>query len=264
MNMIQALESRRLMAIDFSLTGLSATNFPTRVEQTKTGDIYSTIKVSLNNKGLSTVFTTTPAVGVTFTLHPTTGSDVTIGTISAKNYNGLKGGATRALSLSVRLPVTGVPVADYTLVATLTGESAIAGSNPGNNTATGNKLTVINSGAQLFAAYGFSDRVKFTKVTSSTVSGMLTEEGTFVDANHVTGTYSYKIAPPQQQSYAYTLSMTATGKAKYTISYTTVSKSPISLDGRTGSFNKNTNGGVKATGSRHSFGTTVYFLTSLV
>ena len=261
---VDTLETRRLMTVDFGLSGLSS-NLPTTVETSGLATTTATVKENLVNKGTEAIPASAGAVGVSFYLHLAAGTDKLLGTVKATKYGGLKVKGTKPLTATFKLP-SSVAIGDYSLVAVITGETAIAGSDPTNNYATGKTLSVIGSGTTLFAAYKFSDKLKFKKTTSNSENGAITEEGTFVDANGVTGGYIYATISTGGFGYSVTLSLFRQDKGQsyktYVAEYRTDPKPPATLNGKTGQFSAKANGGVKATGSVTSAGKNIYIKLS--
>ncbi len=260
--MMQQLESRRMMSVDFGLSGISS-SLPAKVETTALSTTTATVKVNLVNKGTEAIPKTAPAIGVSFYLHVGAGNDKLIGSVKAVKYAGLKKGGVVPLVFGFSLAKLGLKAGDYSLVATITGETAITGSEPTNNYAQGKTLSVVPAGNTLFATYRFADTIKFTKTTSDTGGGAYTEDGTFVDANGVTGGYIFAISPKVNGFYNTVLTMfrQESGRNNQTYIGQAINQGAEikTLNGKTGHFSGKPNGGIKVIGNKTSAGTTIYW-----
>lgn len=258
--MIESLESRSLMSVDLSLKTLTST-LPPSVETTALSKLKGiTAKVTLVNSGSEALPKTLAPVEAKVFLKSSSGVETLIGTVKAAKYGGLKSAGTKNLTAKCTIPTT-LAKDTYTLEAKIDTTAAVTESDETNNTVTGNTTQVVAGGNALFATYRFADSMTFTRTQDDSGNGTIGEEGTWVDANGVTGGYIYAVSAAVfgRRSTTITLFRQDANRANETYIANYVGKVlTTTLNGKHAAWSAKGNGGVKVYGSPTAAGVNVF------
>lgn len=190
---IESLESRQLLAADLSVA-ITSTNLTDSLTAgvKKVPSFTAAVQVSVAD---GTVDKKTKGnVTVTLALHPSSGSDVTLGTAKIAASKFAKGPVTSTFKF--KQPATLAAGTNYTLRAALNTGTVIADANTANNTAAGKSVSVASSSTGgtttgVLSSLGLGNALTFKKTGGTTTgNGFGNETGTFKDNAGHTGTYS--------------------------------------------------------------------------